>query len=291
MPTLIDLRRRIKSSKNMQQVTKAMKTVSTAKFKKAQRIIVEGRPHWHGAPALMWDASRWTEGAGHPLLTVRPERRVHVIVLTSDKGLCGAFNSNLLSRVQEFLNEKSKSADIRLIVIGKKAVHYFRKQPFPIDRAIGDKTDHLEEDVLGEIARQMIQAFLFQDTDAVYLAFNEFKSVLSPRLNIKRLIPVVPPEKTQNHTQPGGVIVPSWEPGTREILDTLLPRFIEDQIGHAYYESQAAEQAARMMAMDSASRNAGELIHKYFLVMNKIRQAGITKELLEIMTAVEAQKK
>jgi len=128
-------------------------------------------------------------------------------------------------------------------------------------------------------------------TDAVYLAFNEFKSILSPRLNIKRLIPVIPPEQALHHAHPGGIVVPAWEPGSRGVLDTLLPRFIEDQIGHAYHESQAAEQAARMMAMDSATRNAGELIHKYFLVMNKIRQAGITKELLEIMTAVEALKK
>jgi F-type H+-transporting ATPase subunit gamma len=291
MPTLLDLRRRIKSVKNTQQVTKAMKTVSTAKFKKAQRVIIEGRPHWHGAPALVWDVARWTEGRGHPLLLPREERRVHVIVLTSDKGLCGAFNSNLLNRVQEFLDEKSKTAAVRLIVIGKKAAHYFKKQAFPIDRVLGDKTDHLGEDVLGDIARQMVQLFLFQETDAVYLAFNEFKSVLSPRINIKRLIPVVPPEQSLRHNHPGGTVVPAWEPGLRGVLDAWLPLFIEDQLGHAYYESQAAEQAARMMAMDSASRNAGELIHKYFLVMNKIRQAGITKELLEIMTAVEALKK
>jgi F-type H+-transporting ATPase subunit gamma len=291
MPTLIDLRRRIKSVKNTQQVTKAMKTVSTAKFKKAQRVIIEGRPHWHGAPALIWDAARWTNGRGHPLLTPREERRVHVIVLTSDKGLCGAFNSNLLNRVQEFLDEKSKRAAVRLIVIGRKAAQYFRKQAFPIDRTVGDKTDRLSEDVLESIARQMVRLFLFQETDAVYLAFNEFKSVLAPRINIKRLIPVVPPEQTQHHAQPGGIVVPAWEPGARDVLDALLPRFIRDQIGHAYHESQTAEQAARMMAMDSASRNAGELIHKYFLVMNKIRQAGITKELLEIMTAVEALKK
>ena len=291
MPTLIDLRRRIKSVKNTQQVTKAMKTVSTAKFKKAQRVIAEGRPYWHGAPALIWDASRWTEALGHPLLTPREEHRIHVIVLTSDKGLCGAFNANLLARVQEFLDGKSKTAAVRLTLIGKKAVHHFRKRTFPIDRMVGEKTDRLEEDVLRDIARRMVRLFLYQETDAVYLAFNEFKSVLSPRLNIKRLIPVIPPEQTLHHNHPGGAVVPAWEPGRRGVLDALLPRFIEDQLCHAYYESQAAEQAARMMAMDSASRNAGELIHKYFLVMNKIRQAGITKELLEIMTAVEALKK
>jgi len=291
MPTLIDLRRRIKSVKNTQQVTKAMKTVSTAKFKKAQRVIIEGRPHWHGAPALMWDAARWTNGRGHPLLAVREERHIHLVVLTTDKGLCGAFNSNLLNRTQEFIDEKSPQAEVRLVLVGKKAVHHFKKQSFPIDRAIGDKTDKLGEDVLRDIARQLIRLFLYQETDAVYVAFNEFKSVLSPRLNIKRLIPVVPPEQRMHHAAPGGLVVPAWEPGSRAVLEAFLPRFVEDQVCHAFYESQAAEQAARMMAMDSATRNAGELIHKYFLVMNKIRQAGITKELLEIMTAVEALRK
>jgi len=256
MPTLIDLRRRIKSVKNTQQVTKAMKTVSTAKFKKAQRVIQEGRPYWRGTPALIWDASRWTGGLGHPLLLPREERRVHVIVLTSDKGLCGAFNSNLLARVQEFLDEKSKTAAVRLILIGKKAVHHFRKLAFPVDRAVGDKTDKLEENALRDIARELMRLFLHQETDAVYLAFNEFKSVLSPRLNIKRLIPVVPPELALHHVQPGGS---SSRPGSRVPgrPGRAASRFIEDQLGHAYYESQAAEQAARMMAMDSASRNAG----------------------------------
>ena len=290
MPTLIDLRRRIKSVRNTQQVTKAMKTVSTAKFKKTQRTIVEGRPFWHGAPALLWDAARWTGCGGHPLFLPRPERRVHVVVLTSDKGLCGAFNSNLLGRVQQFLDEKSVLASVNLVLIGKKAVQFSRKLNLPVELAFSDKTDKLGENTLRETARRLIRLYLYQETDAVYLAFNEFKSVLAPRINIKKLIPILPPEPGLNQARSSPPAAPSWEPGTRDVLDSLVPRFVEDQLLHAYYESQSAEQAARMMAMDSASRNAGDLIHKYFLVMNKIRQAGITKELLEIMTAVEALK-
>jgi len=288
MPTLIDLRRRIKSVKNTQQVTQAMKTVSTAKFKKAQRTIIEGRPHWHAVPAMLWEASRWGGPQAHPFLAPREERRIHVVIVTSDKGLCGAFNSNLMTRAREFLKEKACSAEVRLALIGKKAVNFFRKLPYPVDRAFPDKNDKLREEDLRRLARDLMRMFLHQETDAVYLAYNEFKSVLAPRIVMTKILPVHPPEPAVFAPKPE---TPAWEPGASIILDTLLPRFIEDQICHAFFESQAAEQAARMMAMDGATRNAGELAHKYVLVLNKIRQAGITKELLEIMTAVEALKK
>lgn len=288
MPTLIDLRRRIKSVKNTQQVTKAMKTVSTAKFKKAQRTIIEGRPHWHAVPAMLWESARWGGPQAHPFLAVRDERRIHVVIVTSDKGLCGAFNSNLMTRARAFLGEKADSAEVRLALIGKKAVNFFRKLPYAVDRAFPDKTDKLREEDLRRLARDLMRMFLHQETDAVYLAYNEFKSVLAPRVVMTRILPVHPPEPAVFAHKPE---TPAWEPSAAGILDTLLPRFIEDQVCHAYFESQASEQAARMMAMDGATQNAGELAHKYVLVLNKIRQSGITKELLEIMTAVEALKK
>ena len=288
MSTLIDLRRKIRSVKNTQQVTKAMKTVATAKFRKAQRVILEGRPHWHAAPAFVWEAARWAGPQAHPLLVDREERRLHVVVFTSDKGLCGAFNSNLLDRAQEFVEEKACSAEVRLILVGKKAWQHFRRQPYPVDRVFMERTDTLGEEPLRETARDLIRRFLFQETDAAYLAHNEFKSILSPRIILLRLLPVHPPEPAAFAHRPE---VPDWEPGTSVLLESLLPRVIEDQVMHAYRESQAAEQAARMMAMEGASKNAEEIIHRYVLVLNKIRQAGITKELLEIMTAVEALKK
>jgi F-type H+-transporting ATPase subunit gamma len=288
MPTLIDLRRRIRSVRNTQQVTQAMKTVSTAKFKKAQRVILEGRPHWHAGPAFLWGAARWAGPSAHPLLEAREEKRIHLIVITTDKGLCGSFNSNLLARAQAFLEEKSCAAQVRLVLLGKKANLYFKKQTYPIEMAVGDKTDKLNDDALRTLTHRLLKAFLFQETDAVYLAHNEFKSVLAPRIILQRIIPVHPPEPQAGAPAPAS---PAWEPDVPGILDSLLPRIIHEQIRHAYFESQAAEQAARMMAMDSATKNAGELIHRYTLVLNKIRQAGITKELLEIMTAVEALKK
>lgn len=285
MPTLIDLRRRIKSVKNTQQITKAMKTVSTAKFKKAQRGVVEGRPQWHNAPGLLARISRWAGARAHPLFAVRDEKKIHVVVITTDKGLCGAFNSNLLTQTIDFIREKGRSSEVALVLIGKKAVHFFRKHPYPVDWVYADKVDRLGARELHQLAQHLMRRFAFLETDGVYIAYNEFKSVLGPRITITKLLPIALAPASEPRTVP-----PDWEPTGFAPLASLVPRYVENQIGHAFFESQAAEQAARMMAMDNASQNAEELITDLVLGLNKIRQAGITKELLEIMTAVEALK-
>lgn len=287
MPSLIDLRRRIKSVNNTQQITKAMKTVSTAKFKKAQRVVVEGRPHWHSQPNLLARISGWTGPHAHPLFAVRNEKRIHVIVITSDKGLCGAFNANLLSRTIEFIKEKAGRSQVSLVLVGKKAVNFFKKHPYSVESAYTDKTDKIDIGEFRNIARHLMRMYVYLETDAVYVAYNEFKSVLAPRITIMKLLPVA---LSEGDALPGAV-PPEWEPAAAALLRTLVPRYIEDQLCHSFYESQASEQAARMMAMDNASKNAEELIGDLVLVLNKIRQAGITKELLEIMTAVEALRK
>jgi F-type H+-transporting ATPase subunit gamma len=288
MPTLLDLRRRIKSVKNTEQITKAMKTVSTAKFKKAQRGLFEGRPLWHNAPDFLARISRWAGARAHPLFAVRTEKTVHLIVITSDKGLCGAFNSSLLSRALEFAEAKSGSCRVRLALAGKKATHFFKKYPFPVDWAYAGKVDKLGPADIGQLARLMTRLYAFMETDGVYIAYNEFKSVLAPRISIAKILPIVP--------DPGVSVspvaaAPDWEPSGTVLFESLIPRYVEDQISHAFFESRAAEQAARMMSMDNASKNAEELIGGLVLVLNKIRQAEITRELLEIMTAVEALKK
>jgi F-type H+-transporting ATPase subunit gamma len=287
MATLLDLRRRIKSVKNTEQITKAMKTVSTAKFKKAQRGLFEGRPLWHSEPDLLARISRWAGARAHPLFAVRAEKTIHVIVITSDKGLCGAFNSNLLSRALEFAEAKSGSCRVRLALAGRKAAHFFKKYPFPVDWAYIGKVDKLGPADIGQLARLVTRLYAFMETDGVYIAYNEFKSVLAPRISIAKILPIVP--------APGGpeavAAAPDWEPAGTVLFESLVPRYVEDQISHAFFESRAAEQAARMMAMDNASKNAEELIGGLVLVLNKIRQAEITGELLEIMTAVEALKK
>jgi len=283
MPALIDLRRRIKSVRNTQQITRAMKTVAMAKFKKAQRIILESRPYWHGSPDLMAKVVHWAEKKGHPLLVKRDEKRVEGVVITSDKGLAGAFNSNLLAEALAFFEDKARDASVNLVLIGKKAVNFFKKSPFLVDRSYSEQAQELSQSGLKDLAQFLMRLYIYSQIDAVYVVCNEFKSILSPRITITRLLPLSPPE-----SQEGEDIPPDWEPGAGALLESLLPLYVENQIQRFFSESEAAEHAARMMAMDNATNNAEELIGDLTLVMNKIRQASITKELLEIMTAVEA---
>ncbi len=286
MPTLIDLRRRIQSVRNSEQITQAMKTVSTAKFRKAQRTVLEARPFWHIFPELMNRLAYWATVGTHPLLLRRDEKRIEVIVITSDKGLAGAYNSNLLAAADAFLAGKAKSAEVRLVLIGKKATVHFRKGPYPVDRTFGDRTDRLSREELRDLAEELMRDYAFQKIDAVYIVTNEFKSILAPRIMTHQVLPIEPlagPETSATW-------LPDWDPTAARLAGFILPLYVESQILHAFHESQAAEQAARMMAMDNATKNAKELIDDLVLQLNKIRQAGITKELLEIMTAVEALK-
>ena len=286
MPTLIDLRRRIQSVRNSEQITQAMKTVSTAKFRKAQRTVLEARPFWHIFPELMNRLAYWATVGTHPLLLRRDEKRIEVIVITSDKGLAGAYNSSLLAAADAFLARKASTADIRLVLIGKKATVHFRKGPYPVDRTFGDRTDRLSREELRDLAEELMRDYAFQKIDAVYIVTNEFKSILAPRIMTHQVLPIEPlagPETSATW-------LPDWDPAAARLAGFILPLYVESQIHHAFHESQAAEQAARMMAMDNATKNAEELIDDLVLQLNKIRQAGITKELLEIMTAVEALK-
>ena len=286
MPALIDLRRRIKSVRNTQQITQAMKTVATAKFKKAQQAVLEARPYWHSSPDFLSDVVYWAERESHPLLVQRKEKKIEGVVITSDKGLCGAFNSNLLERALSFFEDKSSHSQVNLVLIGKKANVFFKRQRFNIDRIYTEKIQNLTLSDLIDLAQFLMRLYIFHKTDAVYVAYNEFKSILAPKVTITKLLPFCLPEREAQE-----VLLPDWEPKAGPILNVLLPLYIEKQICHFFYESSAAEQAARMMAMDNATKNAEELIGDLTLVLNKIRQASITKELLEIMTAVEALEK
>ena len=284
MPALIDLRRRIKSVSNTRQITQAMKTVSTTKFKKAQRSVLEGRPNWHNLPGLLERISSWAGRHVSPLLDRREEKKIDILVVTSDKGLCGAFNSNLLAKAGAFLDQKSSATEVGLFLVGRKAVNFFRKSRLPILYTYAGKIDQISLDDLKDIAGRLMRRYIFAQTDAVTIIYNEFKSILAPRISMNKILPVLEPEKEEAETP----LVPDWDPDPERLLRTLLPLYVETQVAHAFYESLAAEQAARMMAMENATRNAEELIGDLTLVMNKIRQSTITKELLEIMTAVEA---
>jgi F-type H+-transporting ATPase subunit gamma len=293
MPELIDLRRRIKSVRNTQQITQAMKTVSSAKFRKTQRLVLEARPFWHSFPDFLIHALRWAAQEGHPLLEQREEKKALIVVVSSDKGLCGAFNSNLLSRVNAFCEEKSRVCEIHLVLMGKKAVTFFRDKGFFVERVHSDQIHKLKEQELQDLAGFLVRQYALCKTDAVYVAYNEFKSILAPKVTLLKLLPLIVPEKRDEAAESGSETLPSdlspdGEPSLTSLLYVMIPLYVEKQIFHFFHESFAAEHAARMMAMDNATQNAEDMIEDLTLVLNKIRQASITKELLEIMTAVEA---
>ncbi|MGB9894003.1 MAG: ATP synthase F1 subunit gamma [Candidatus Saccharicenans sp.] len=286
MPTLIDLRRRIQSVRNSQQVTQAMKTVATARFKKAHRLVVERRPFWHTFPDLALSLAKSFRMPVHPFLEVRPEKRILAIVITSDKGLCGAFNSNLMAMATDFLNQKKQVADLKLITVGKKATAYFKRLRYPIEKSYAERVEKRIQEISQELAQYLEYQFIFYQVDAVYVIYNEFRSVIAPRISLIRLMPLSRELKEAPTVQ----VEADWEPEATRIINYLFRFYLKYQLQHFLLESQAAEQASRMMAMENATKNAEELISDLVLLLNKIRQASITKELLEIQTAVEAMR-
>lgn len=286
MPTLIDLRRRIQSVRNSQQVTQAMKTVATARFKKAHRQVVERRPFWHAFPGLAIALSRESGPGLHPFLEIRPEKRIEVVVVTSDKGLCGAFNSNLLATAATFLEQKKEKAALELVAVGRKASAHFRRLKYPVIRTYAEGVDKKVAEISRELSRHFEYRFVLKQVDAVYVIYNEFRSIIAPRITVSRLLPVT----GEGPDLPADCLQPDWEPEAGRLIDYLLRFYLKYQLQHYLLESQAAEQASRMMAMENATKNAEELISDLVLLLNKIRQASITRELLEIQTAVEALK-
>ncbi|HRD02504.1 MAG TPA: ATP synthase F1 subunit gamma [Candidatus Saccharicenans sp.] len=284
MSAIIDLRRRIQSVRNSQQITQAMKTVATSGYRRAQRQVVARRPFWHTFPELVISLTRELNLAEHPYLQVRPEKRLLVVVITSDKGLCGAFNSNLLNMAAGFLGEKEKNSQITIIPIGKKAVNFSRNFSWPVAASYSDGVEKKITAISQSLGQYFDYEFTRQNIDAIYLLYNEFRSVVAPRLTVTRLLPLAADLSGRQVER----LEPIWEQEASTIINYLLKFYLKIQLEHVLFESQAAEQAARMMAMENASRNAEEIISDLVLLLNKMRQAAITKELLEIQTTVEA---
>ena len=284
MSTIIDLRRRIQSVRNSQQITQAMKTVATSRYRRAQKQVVARRPFWHTFPELVISLTRELNLAEHPYLQVRPEKKMLVVVITSDKGLCGAFNSSLLNLAASFINEKGNNSQLALIPIGKKAVNFCQHFTWPVAASYYDGVEKKITAISQSLSQYFDYEFIRQNVDAIYLIYNEFRSVLAPRLTATRLLPLAADlsGRSAEHLEP------IWEQEASTIVNYLLKFYLKAQLEHALFESQVAEQAARMMAMENASRNAEDLISSLVLLLNKMRQAAITKELLEIQTTVEA---
>jgi len=284
LSAIIDLRRRIQSVRNSQQITQAMKTVATSGYRRAQRQVVARRPFWHTFPELVISLTRELNLAEHPYLQVRPEKRLLVVVITSDKGLCGAFNSNLLNMAAGFLGEKEKNSQITIIPIGKKAVNFSRNFSWPVAASYSDGVEKKITAISQSLGQYFDYEFTRQNIDAIYLLYNEFRSVVAPRLTVTRLLPLAADLSGRQVER----LEPIWEQEASTIINYLLKFYLKIQLEHVLFESQAAEQAARMMAMENASRNAEEIISDLVLLLNKMRQAAITKELLEMQTTVEA---
>src|SRR5579883_158626 len=284
MPSLIDIRRRIRSVRNTQQITKAMKMVSAAKLRRAQERAIESRPYAQMMARMLSNVAAAVAQSDTledlPLLAVREEKRIQLIVVSSDRGLAGAFNSNLLRLVQRFIDDQ-RSAEIRVEVIGKKARDYFRKRNFVVTGEHIGIVEKPSYDRAAEIADKMIDLYRRAEVDAVYIAVNEFKNVMSPNLVLKKVLPVKMPE--------GGEQVDYiYEQPPAEMLRELLPRYVEMEIYRAMLESNSAEHAARMTAMDTATNNAADVIYSLTLNLNRVRQATITKEIIEIVSGAAA---
>ncbi len=284
MPSLIDIRRRIRSVKNTQQITKAMKMVSAAKLRRAQDRVVAARPYATMLREMLANlaAAAATDEAlaNSALLANRPEKRIELILFTSDKGLAGAFNSNLIKASQRFYAEHSE-ARIDLVLIGRKGRDFYRRRSGNILAEHINVLGKIEYGEAAAIARDTTERFRRGETDSVYLLNNEFKSVILQRLSVNRLLPVELP-KTEAPTDY------IFEQPPIKMLERLLPRFVEVEVYRAMLETSAAEHAARMTAMDAASSNASDVIDRLTLNMNRMRQASITTEIIEVVSGASS---
>jgi len=284
MPSLIDIRRRVRSIRNTQQITKAMKMISAARLRKAQERALAARPYGKMLREMLANvaaaAAQNPDAGGHPLLAMRPEKKILVVVVTADRGLAGGFNANLLKLAQRFVNEH-RDAELSFELIGRKGRDYFRKRNGHIAGEHLDMMRTLSLPYADKIADAIIERFSNGEVDAVYLFVNEFRSVMAPTLSETRLLPMDVPKSQE-------LVDYIYEQKPEELLGTLLPRYIKLQIYRALLESVAAEHAARMTAMDAASSNASDVIDKLTLYMNRVRQASITREIIEIVSGAAA---
>ncbi len=284
MPSLIDIRRRIRSVKNTQQITKAMKMVSAAKLRKAQDRIIEARPYAGMLTQVLANIAAASAGNDQllelPLLATREEKRIQLILITSDRGLAGAFNTNLSKAGQRFLEEHSAS-HVEIEAVGRKGREFFARRHVPLS---GDWTGFSNKPAYADtarIAQKVIERYTNAEIDSVYLLYNEFRSIASQRITVRKVLPVPLPQDSEQMDY-------LFEEPPLQLLGSLLPKYVESMVYTAILESATSEHAARMTAMDAASSNAAEVIEKLTLYMNRVRQASITKEIIEVVSGAAA---
>ena len=285
MPTLLDFRRRIRSVKNTQQITRAMKFVAAARLRRAQEAALAARPYARELARVLRSTMARIEEPQHPLLAHRAEQNVLAIVLTGERGLAGAFNSNILRKANEFFRA-NKGKKLSTVTVGKKGRDALKKAGFNIVAEYVNVLARVDFGTAREIASLVTDLYAREKIDSVYIIFSEFKTVMTPNLVVEKLLPVeaIRAEEESAAEQVTAQVDYIYEQPEEQILDKLLPRYVETQILRAMLESSAAEHAARMTAMESATQNAGEVIDALTLHMNKVRQAAITKEIIEIVS-------
>jgi F-type H+-transporting ATPase subunit gamma len=291
--SLRDIRKRIASVRSTQQITKAMKMVATAKLRRAQENILATRPYATKMFEVLSSLAARTSPEAHPLLYRREPKRVEVVVFTSDRGLCGAFNMNLIQRAEKFLEEeKTRTEELALSFIGRKGRDYFRKRNVKMRREYVNLFGKVDFPLAARIGEDLVQSYIAEQVDAIYLLYSEFRSAIQQRIVLEKILPVTPKKAAEGEETPKGptAVEYIYEPSEVEILGKILPMYVEVQIYRALLESVASEFGARMTAMENATNNARDMIEKLTLVYNKARQASITKELIEIVSGAEALK-
>lgn len=279
------IRKRIGSVKNTAKITKAMKMVAAARLRKAQQAIETLRPFAYRTRDIISQLAARSDFSDHPLLAQREPKKVELLILTSDRGLCGAFNSNINRTAERYIRANTLGhSSIELDIVGRRGLEYFKRREAPINTVFRDVLVDPNQERASEIGEHAIRRFTEEGLDALYVVYNEFKSAMTQRVVVEQLLPIVPAPADIGTFRPDFI----YEPGKREIMDAVIPGHVNVQILRMLLESVASEMGARMSAMDSATKNAGELISRLTLQYNRARQAAITKELIEIIGGMEA---
>jgi F-type H+-transporting ATPase subunit gamma len=286
MATLKIIRKRITSIRNTQQITKAMKMVSAAKLRRAQEAALLARPYADKMNDILTNLSARVSRAAHPLLAAREEKRIQLVLVTSDRGLCGGYNANLVRAAEAFIRRHGDGKEILLALVGRKGADYYRRRRGETGERYLNFLSTPAEELAAVIAEKLIARFVDGETDAVYLLYSHFRSALSQVPTVEKILPVTLSESQE----PEQLTEYLYEPGAEQLLSSLLPKITEIKIQRALLEATASEHGARMTAMDSATTNASKMMGSLTLQMNRARQASITRELMEIVGTAEALK-
>ncbi len=279
MANIRDIRRRIRSAKNIQQITRAMKFVSSARLRRAHDRVIAARPYARQMVALLSSLATRVPEYAHPLLARRKPERIELVVISADRGLCGAYNTNILRRALEFL-EQHADKQVELTILGRRARDFFRRYPYPVRNEAINVLQKVRFADAVAIARDLIEQFVTEKKDEVWLVYNEFKSMIQQNVVVEPLLPI----QRLEHPDYGSRIDYIYDEPPSVIFANLLPRHVEAQVFRALLEAAAAEHGARVAAMEAATRNASEMIEVLTLYANKVRQANITKELIEVVS-------